>query len=147
MALLGKWLWRFHLNNPLFGPPSSGVFSGLALKGRTPRIFFIPLTGDRGKVFLKSLTFSYPHITFSLGCGSNIRFWLDPLASSQPFSSLFPRIFGLSFKKSAPVLDFFLGSSWNLHLRRHTRDVELEELSSFLSVISSLSPSPPPSRL
>lgn len=67
---------------------------------------------------------------------------LDPWASYQSFSSLFPRIFDLPLKKSEVVSEVFLSSSWNLHFRRYIRGTEIDELSSLLSIISALSPSP-----
>lgn len=41
----------------------------------------------------------YPHISYSLGSGSQIRFCMDKWASDQPLNVLFLRIFSLSTKK------------------------------------------------
>lgn len=45
-------------------------------------------------------------------------------------------------KNSKLVLDFFLSSNWNLHLRRNIRNIEKDELSSLLLIISPIHRSP-----
>lgn len=127
-------------NNPLFGPPSSREKFRLRIDGWNSLNLLHSTHRSPWKGISQISHLSYPFIRSFLGNGSNIRFWLDSWASSQPFSSLLISIFNLSLKKSEVMLDFFHSSNWNLHLRRNIRDID--ELSSLLYFISPLSPSP-----
>lgn len=69
--------------------------------------------------------------------------WLSHKVSSVSLSlSLSSLEFLVSLKKLEVVSGFFLSSSWSLHLHIYTRDTEIDELSSLISIISPLSPSP-----
>lgn len=86
--------------------------------------------------YFATLPLFLPHIKYSLGDSSHIRFWFDRWDSSHPFSILYPNIFNLSLEKSNVISDLSLSSSWNLYLRRSIEDDELFEISSVLSTLS-----------
>lgn len=76
----------------------------------------------------------------SIMVNTHIRFWLDqPLLKLLALFSLECLAFP---SKNRTQIRIFLCSSWNLHHRRNIRDFEIDELSSLLSIISPLSPSP-----
>lgn len=98
-------------------------------------IFLLPLTRALGNVFPDSYFFSILVLKLSLGCGSKIRFWIDPWAGLLPFSSSFPCLFHLSSLQGSTISSFISpDSSWDLHFRLNPSDSELDELSSLLNL-------------
>lgn len=102
------------------------------------------------KVISHILLFFLSHTNLSLGCGTKIRFSLDPRVDLLSLSSRFPRLFNLSSLKSGVGSSFLSSSSdWNFHFPWNMRDREIVELSFLLVLLQNthLSPTCPDSRL
>lgn len=87
----------FPVNKIPSGCPSLGVNMAMALTIGALSIYARPPFAAPRKVSLQSHPF-FPHISQSLGDGSQIRFWLDKWAANQPLNVLFLRIFNLFTK-------------------------------------------------
>lgn len=106
IVLLGKWLWRFSLEQQSLWVVV--IWSKFGHASNTWDTFQTSLSSYRSpwKVFLKSyLTFL---TNISLGCGNLIRFWSDPWVSRPSLCERFPRLSNLSSLKEVLFPDFVL---------------------------------------
>lgn len=87
-VLLGKWLWRFALEQSSLWTSIIRSRFWLGIEGWNSMHLLHYTHQNPWKGIYQISYLFYPRIKFSLENGSNIRFLLDLWASSQPFSSL-----------------------------------------------------------
>lgn len=143
-ALLGKWLWRFPMEQQnLWATVIRNKFGDILNGWDAVNLHSSHWSPWRGISQILPLLLS--HTNLSLGCGTKFRFWLDPWVDLLSLSSHFPHLFNLSrcfaFLSSSP--------DWDFHFRRYLRDSKVIELSSLIVLLqnSHLSPTRPDSCL
>jgi hypothetical protein len=81
------------------------------------------------------------HLTFKVGDGSRVRFWLDAWCGDQPLRDRFPELFRLARMPNASVADHLQisGSShhWDIAFSRQVQDWELETVTALMELLYS----------
>lgn len=98
IALLGKWLWRYPLEQQTLW--ATLIRSKFGHNSNCLDADYFPSSSHRSmwKGISQSLPHFRPFTILCLGYGNKIRFWLDhgPSLKSQPLSIRFPRLLQLS---------------------------------------------------
>lgn len=132
---MGKWLWRYPIEHHTLWV--AVIWSKFGRDSNCWDAVHLPSTSHQSpwKCISRFLLLFHPSTKLSLGCGSKIRFWIDPWAGLLPFSSSFPCLFHLSSLQGSTISSFISpDSSWDLHFRLNPSDSELDELSSLLNL-------------
>ena len=145
-ALLGKWCWRFTMED------SSTWRSVINMKyGSDDGGWFPPIPKGchrvgRWKDISKEDLILRHHCSMKIGDGSKARFWEDWWCGEAPLCSSFPSLYRLASSKGIRVADLWVVSGfrggWNFNFGRHFHDWELEEVQGFLGTVNSQSISP-----
>jgi hypothetical protein len=138
-ALLGKWLWRFlQEESSLWGQvivEKYGVMSGGWCSEEAWESYGVCLWKN---IRNEWGTFSN-FVSFRVGNGSHIRFWLDVWCREVNLKSSFPELYVIVRDKEALVLDYLESSSssfhWNPSFIGAVQVWDLESLNSFPSVL------------
>ncbi|RVW40785.1 LINE-1 retrotransposable element ORF2 protein [Vitis vinifera] len=121
-ALLGKWIWRFAIEEDFFWRKVVGVKYGrLGFGWRTKEArgtFGVGVWRD----ILKESSWCWDNIEFKVGKGTKVNFWTDHWCGNEVLAQTFPQLFELAVQRNAS-LDA-LGEL--LHLLRDLR-TSLEE--------------------
>uniref|UniRef100_A0A2N9J584 UBC core domain-containing protein n=1 Tax=Fagus sylvatica TaxID=28930 RepID=A0A2N9J584_FAGSY len=145
-ALLGKWLWRFGMEEhhlwrrvlvAKYGVERGGWITNI------PR-------GSHGCSLWKHIRMGWDvfssHFDFEVGLGDRVLFWQDKWCSDRPLKEIFPTLFGCSLNQTdlvALVLDSPRPGGppeWNLSFGRSFNDWELDQVTAFFSLIHSHTP-------
>ena len=146
-ALLGKWNWRFAMEENSewrniislkYGMQDGGWFSN------TPR-------GNYGvglwKDICKEVIQIRQNCSIEMGNGCKVKFWEDVWCGEAPLCSFFPSLYEVASSKGDKVVDLWevtgTGGGWNFRFERHFNDWELEEAQRFICTVSTKSLSPP----
>uniref|UniRef100_M1A3E7 Uncharacterized protein n=1 Tax=Solanum tuberosum TaxID=4113 RepID=M1A3E7_SOLTU len=63
-----------------------------------------------------------------VGDGQKTSFWEDKWNGATPMKQLHPELYMLCQQKQATVATMWIGQGWNLFLRRHLNDWEIEKV-------------------
>lgn len=76
-------------------------------------------------------------MSYKVGKGDRVRFWEDIWIGYQPLCKDFGAFYGMSNRKNHPLRDFVIVengvSSWDIDLRHHFNDWEIDALATLLS--------------
>ena len=145
-ALLGKWLWRYGLEEmhlwgrvlvAKYGVGRGGWFSNI------PRV-------THGCGLWKHICMSWEafsrHIRFEVGTGSRVSFWHDRWCSDRPLKELFPRLFEFSLNQTDTVASVLVPQGmgqprvWNVLFERDFNDWEMDQVVTLFSLLHSHTP-------
>ena len=145
-ALLGKWMWRFGMEEThlwrrviaeKYGVEGGGWFS------KTPK-------GPHGcglwKGIMSGWDFFSQKVRMIAGRGNRILFWHDLWCGETPLKTLFPVLFSCSSNKTASIESLLIrprvgeARVWNITFIRDFNDWELDELLNFFHLIHSKIP-------
>ena len=144
-ALLGKWNWRFAMEENSvwmniislkYGMENGGWFSN------TPRgSYRVGLWKD----FCKEVIQMRKNCSIEVG-GRKVRFWEDVWYGEAPLCSSFPSLYEVASLKGDKVTDQWevagTRGGWNFRFERHFNDWELEEAQRFICIVSTKNLSP-----
>ena len=139
-ALLGKWLWRFPLENESFWRKVIVGKFGKVEGGWTTREVRDFYGLGLWKVIRKEWEEFILRISIHIGNGRHTRFWWDIWVRDSKLKDVFPMLFRIAAHKSTLVADLWGrqedgGSCWKVPFRRSFQDYELEEVTCFLEHI------------
>jgi hypothetical protein len=136
-ALLGKWLWRFGIEETHLWRrvlvAKYGVDNGGWITNR-PR-------GPHGCSVWKLIRMGWDgfssNVGFDVGLGNQVLFWQDRWCSDRPLKEDFPELFGCSLNQNATIESVLVSQGeWNMVFGRGFNDWELDQvLSSFICFI------------
>jgi hypothetical protein len=146
LALLGKWLWRFGLEESHLWRRVVAAKYGV---GRGDWTTSLP-RGSYGCSLWRHIrkwweVFS-THIGFEVGLGTRVSFWHDNWCSDRPLKELFPRLYGFSLNQEATVASVLVSQGddqshgWNVTFGRDFNDWELDQVVDFFSLLHSHTP-------
>ena len=142
-AILGKWNWRFSMEEKAvwrsiislrYGMEEGGWFSN------SPRgSFGVGLWKDIDKEVIQIRH----NCSFEVGNGRKVRFWEDVWCSEAPLCSSFPSLYEVASSKGDMLADLWetngTGGGWNFRFERHVNDWELEQAQRFICTVSTKS--------
>jgi hypothetical protein len=145
-ALLGKWLWRFGVEESHLWKRVIVAKYGMEWGGWRSK----PCRGTHSYGLWKGISWGWyvflERIEFFVGGGDRIRFWLDKWCGNSPLKDLFPMMFLCSMDCQASVAsvlsrsDLHASYAWNISFVRDFNDWELPEVMSFFNFIQTFLP-------
>ncbi|RVX19303.1 putative serine/threonine protein phosphatase 2A regulatory subunit B''gamma [Vitis vinifera] len=141
-ALLGKWIWRFAIEEDSFWRKVVGVKYGrLGFGWRTKEArgtFGVGVWRD----ILKESSWCWDNIEFKVGKGTKVSFWTDHWCGNEELAQTFPQLFELAVQRNASVNEMWDSSlgqgGWNIRLSRNLNDWELDALGELLQLLRDL---------
>ncbi|RVW35151.1 BTB/POZ and MATH domain-containing protein 4 [Vitis vinifera] len=138
-ALLGKWVWRFAVENDNLWRLMIGVKYGQEEFGwRTKEA-----RGTYGvgvwKEIMKEAKWCWENIKFKVGKGTRVKFWSDQWCGNERLSHSFPQLYEMAVNRNATVNEMWDHSSgqggWNLRFHRDFNDWELDLIRGLLIML------------
>ena len=145
-ALLGKWLWRFRVEESNFCRRVMSAKYGVKDRGWSTR----PVCGSHGCNLWKGIMANWDsfqkYIVFEVGNGNKVQFWYDKWCGDYALKDRFPLLFECSRDREA-FIDFVYSRSsgvetreWHLRFVRNFNDWEVDVVASLFNLIHSKSP-------
>ncbi|XP_060217918.1 putative acyl-activating enzyme 19 isoform X2 [Lycium barbarum] len=137
-CMLMKWHWRFNQDD-------AGLWKEIiqAKYGSTSHWCSNPILTPYGTGLWKDIRRLWDEFflntSFQVGNGAHILFWKDKWLDSITLKDAFPRLFLITTNPDSTIAQNWEDNSWNLHLRRHLNDWEIEDM---IALIGCLQNSP-----
>lgn len=140
-ALLGKWLWRYHLEGESLWKEVVDSRYGGARGGWCTNVVRGAWRGFV-EIFRGGWQCFENNIRFVVGQGTRIRFWQDVWCGECSLERAFLALYSIAANREASVADLLVFShgshKWNILFTRKNHDWELSTVLEFFSLIYSL---------
>ena len=142
-ALLGKWLWRFGLEEHQLWRCVLVAKYGVDLGGWRTSYIRGPYGCGVWKGIMLGWNEFFQHIEFVVGCGNRIRFWQDKWCGDMALMDRFPSLYACSTQREVTIASVLMRSDvggpceWNVTFGRDFNDWELDLVVEFFQLLAS----------
>ena len=142
-ALLGKWLWRFGLEEHQLWRRVLVAKYGVDLGGWRTSCIRGPYGCGVWKGIMLGWNEFFQHIEFVVGCGNRIRFWQDKWCGDMALMDRFPSLYACSTQREVTIASVLMRSDvggpceWNVTFGRDFNDWELDLVVEFFQLLAS----------
>ncbi|XP_060216840.1 uncharacterized protein LOC132644271 [Lycium barbarum] len=132
-SLMMKWLWKFATtDNMLWKEVISAKYGK---NSWMTNVVTIPYGCSVWRTIRNLWPLVINRSSFKVGNGLKVSFWDDKWIGHEPLKQLYPDLYTLCLQQQATVAELWTGQGWNLHLRRHLNDWEMERIAAFYSTV------------
>ncbi|XP_060190615.1 uncharacterized protein LOC132619869 [Lycium barbarum] len=133
-SLMMKWLWKFATTDNMLWKEVISAKYGIENSWMT-NVVTIPYGCSVWRTIRNLWPLIINRSRFKVGNGLKFSFWDDKWIGHEPLKQLYPDLYTLCFQQQATVAELWTRQGWNLHLRRHLNDWEMERIAAFYSTV------------
>jgi hypothetical protein len=143
-ALLGKWLWRFGMEENRLWRQVMAARYGVVGGGWCTR----QVRGPHGCGLWKGIMLGWEHfstyMSYTVGMGDRVHLWHDRWCGDMVLKEVFPTLFSCAIHKDALLSEVMVRQYgrviWNVTFGRNFNDWEMDRVATFLNMLEAKSP-------